>query len=108
MKILYIYKTAKGEEPFTKWLNSIKDKITRGRIRRRIDRLYLGNEGEHKSVGGGVLELKLAFGPGYRVYYGKQGDAIIILLTGGNKSTQATDIKLAQCFWEDFKRCNHD
>lgn len=107
MKTIYIHKTSEGNEPYTNWLDSIRDKIIKARIRRRIDRLYDGNEGDHKSVGQGVFELRLSFGSGYRIYYGKQNEELIILLLGGDKSSQASDIKLAQQYWENFKRCNH-
>lgn len=94
-----LYKTASGKAPFEDWLSKIKDKTTKARIRRRIDRLTFGHEGDCKSVGGGVYELRLMFGSGYRVYYGKSGDTVIILLLGGDKGSQADDIKQAQNYW---------
>lgn len=108
MKTVYIYKTTKGEEPLTNWLDAIKDKVIKARIWRRIDRLYDGNEGDHKSVGQGVFELRLSFGSGYRIYYGKRNNEMIVLLIGGDKNFQYNDILLAQQYWADFKRCNHD
>jgi putative addiction module killer protein len=66
--------------------------------------LSLGNMSEVKSVGGGVLERRLDFGPGYRLYFGRDGEALIILLVGGTKSRQQRDIVTAQAFWEDYKR----
>lgn len=66
--------------------------------------LSLGNMSEVKSVGGGVLERRLDFGPGYRLYFGRDGEMLIILLAGGTKSRQQRDIATAQAFWEDYKR----
>jgi putative addiction module killer protein len=107
MNTIRIYKSESGQEPFSGWLKKLKDKSARAHIRRRIDRLHLGNEGDHKSVGQGVFELRLAFGPGYRVYYGKANDALVVLLCGGDKSSQSKDIKLAQKYWLQFKEnCN--
>jgi putative addiction module killer protein len=107
MKQIRIYKTRDGKEPFNTWLENIKDKITKARIRRRIDRLYLGNEGDHKHVGNGVFELRLAFGSGYRVYYAKEGDVTYILLLGGDKKTQSNDINLAHKYWLELKSGGH-
>lgn len=103
MKQIRIYKTKDGEEPYTKWLDSIKDKVTRARIRRRVDRLCLGNEGDHKHVGDGVFELRMQFSSGYRVYYAKEANITYILLLGGDKKTQSNDIKLAQTYWHKLK-----
>ena len=103
MKQIRIYKTSDGKEPFTSWLDSIKDKITKAWIRRRVDRLYLGSEGDHKHVGNGVFELRLAFGSGYRVYYAKEVDITYILLPGGDKKTQSNDINLAEKYWLTLK-----
>lgn len=101
MKEIRIFKTISGKEPFEDWLVNIKDKTIKARIRRRIDRLMLGHEGDSKSVSKGVYELRLMFGSGYRIYYGKLGDLIIVLLLGGDKSTQEDDIKKAQAYWKE-------
>ncbi|MCF6767385.1 type II toxin-antitoxin system RelE/ParE family toxin [Thiotrichales bacterium 19S11-10] len=103
MKEIRIFQTDDGKEPFLIWLDSIKDKVIRARIKRRIDRLYLGNEGDHKSVGDGVFELRIAFGSGYRFYYAKEKDVIYILLLGGDKKTQTKDIKQAKTYWSELK-----
>lgn len=102
MKEIRIFKTKDGKEPFLSWLNSIKDKIIKARIKRRIDRLYFGNEGDHKSVGDGVFELRMAFGSGYKE------DVIYILLLGGDKKTQTEDIKLAKEYWNQLKKRGGD
>lgn len=101
MKEIRLYKTDSGKEPFEDWLVKIKDKTTKARIRRRIDRLSFGHEGDCKSVAGGVYELRLMFGSGYRIYYGKVGDIVIILLLGGDKGSQEEDIKKAHRYWRE-------
>lgn len=93
---------ADGKAPFEKWFGALKDKTTKARIATRLDRLRLGNFGDCKSVGAGVLELRINTGPGYRVYFGLLGSEIVLLLGGGDKSTQQKDIKLAQTNWRIF------
>jgi len=88
-----------GREPFTDWLNSL-DLQTRARIRVRIDRLEDGLFGDVEPVGEGVSELRLDFGPGYRVYFGQIGLQIHLLL-GGSKQGQSTDIRKAKKFWRE-------
>ena len=102
-KILRNYITPSGKVPFLEWLNSIKDPITRFRVRRRLDRLELGNLGDCKSVGDEVFELRLAFGPGYRIYFAEQDNLIIILLCAGDKNRQKNDIKKAKMYWHELK-----
>ena len=97
-----IYVDANNGIPFVDWLENLKDQRGRYRIKERLDRVALGNLGHYKSVGDGVYELKMAFGPGYRVYYGKDGNNLILLLCGGDKSTQSKDIKKAKAYWRDY------
>jgi putative addiction module killer protein len=80
---------------FAKWLDNLNDTRARARILVRIERLAAGNPGDAKPVGEGVSELRIDYGPGYRVYYKKQGRKVIILLAGGDKRTQSKDIKTA-------------
>jgi putative addiction module killer protein len=82
-------------EIFAKWLDGLHDIRARARILVRIERLAAGNPGDIKSVGEGVSELRIDYGPGYRVYYKKQGQKVVILLAGGDKSTQTKDIRTA-------------
>ncbi|HJX32148.1 MAG TPA: type II toxin-antitoxin system RelE/ParE family toxin [Thermodesulfobacteriota bacterium] len=82
-------------ETFAKWLDGIQDIRARARILVRIERLSAGNPGDVKPVGEGVSELRIDYGPGYRVYYKEQGREVIILLAGGDKHSQAKDIKTA-------------
>lgn len=79
------------------------DGTTRNRIRQRIARVRLGNFGDTRSVGEGVQELRIHFGPGYRVYLGREGEAIVILLCGGDKGAQERDIERAQVYWRDHR-----
>lgn len=85
----------KVTEVYLDWVNSLKDRVGRARIQVRVDRLVHGNPGKHRVLTDGVCELKIDFGPGYRVYYIERGGALIVLLAGGDKSTQAQDIKTA-------------
>jgi putative addiction module killer protein len=80
---------------FAKWIDGLRDLRARARIQARIERLAMGNPGDVRPVGEGVSELRLDYGPGYRVYYKKRERRLIILLAGGDKSTQARDIKAA-------------
>ena len=82
-------------EVYRDWINSLKDRAGRARIQVRVDRLAHGNPGQHRNLAGGIAELKIDFGPGYRVYYTERGGELIILLAGGDKSTQQQDIKTA-------------
>ena len=87
-------------EAFSGWLRRLRDAGAVARIVGRIRRMELGNPGDAKSVGGGVMEMRIAYGPGYRVYYVQRGAAIVILLCGGDKRTQRQDIKRAQALAE--------
>ena len=87
-----VYKT----KIFTDWFNSLKNQTAKNKIRIRIDRIELGNLGDHHSIGDGVSELRITYGPGYRIYYVIRGREIIILLCGGDKSGQNRDIKRAK------------
>ena len=87
-------------EEFSGWLRRLKDGRAKARIAARIERMALGNRGDAKSVGKGVMEMRIAYGPGYRVYYVQRGAAIVILLCGGDKRTQRQDIKRAQALAE--------
>lgn len=92
-----------GRCPFRKWLNSLRDVTARAKIRLRVDRLEAGNLGDFKPVGNGVFELRIDYGPGYRVYYGQVERTIVLLLCGGDKSTQEKDIVKAQEYWTDSR-----
>lgn len=98
------YETKEGKKPFTEWFRGLKDAKGKDAIVQRIDRAKLGNLGDFGPVGDGVLELRIHVGPGYRVYIGLDGQELVILLCGGDKSTQAgKDIELAREFWADYQ-----
>jgi putative addiction module killer protein len=92
----------RGRSPFRNWLVRL-DTPTRARVQARILRFELGNLGDHKPVGNGVWEARLAFGPGYRLYFGKSGQDIVLLLLGGDKRSQDQDIKKAREFWTQYR-----
>jgi putative addiction module killer protein len=83
-------------EEFATWLSSLRDRQGRAKILVRIDRLEDGNPGKTRSVGSGVMEMKIDFGPGYRVYYTQRGEVMVLLLCGGDKNTQEKDIARAK------------
>ena len=102
-KKVIVYRTVTDKEPFTDWLNSLRDPTIRRRILKRLLRLEQGNYGDFKPVGGGVIELRCFFGAGYRVYFAEDGDSLIILLCGGDKSSQRRDIQQAQAYWQEYQ-----
>jgi putative addiction module killer protein len=92
---------------YDRWIRKLKDRRAAARVQVRVDRLAGGNPGDVKSVGAGVLELRIDYGPGYRVYYLQDGDRLILLLCGGDKSSQSNDIRNAQGIameWKEEKR----
>jgi putative addiction module killer protein len=98
------YITAEGRTPFTEWLDALRDRNVRVRIKSRLDRVQQGNFGDIKSVGEGVFELRINYGPGYRVYFGQVGLTIVVILVAGDKSTQEQDIRQAIVYWKDYER----
>lgn len=90
-------------DTFDGWLIGLRDRQARIRIQAKVDRLIEGNPGDVKPVGGGVSELRIDYGPGYRVYFMRSGPLIIVLLAGGDKQTQAADIKRAIAIAQDWK-----
>ena len=94
--------TVQKSSTFNKWLEALRDTVGRARILDRIDRVREGHFGETKPVGDGVSELKFKFSPGYRVYYIRQGDTVVILLCGGDKSSQDKDIKRAKRIAQEY------
>ena len=100
---IQIYRDKNGNEPFERWLTSIRDNRTVARIDNRLKRVRLGQLGDHRSIGEGVFEFRLDFGPGYRIYFGRIGNQRLLLLMGGDKNSQAKDIARAKQYWKDFK-----
>jgi putative addiction module killer protein len=97
------YVTADGQIPFDNWFDSIRVSKTQTIISKRLDRVRMGNLGDYRSVGGGVFELRIDYGPGYRIYFGQVGTTIVLLLCGGDKSSQIKDIRQAQKYWRDYR-----
>lgn len=100
--IILEYSTDEGRNPFTRWFAGLNAQAAL-KVRTAIARLESGNLSNTKSVGAGVLECRIDFGPGYRVYFGKDGGRLIILLGGGTKKRQSSDIAAAREYWNDYK-----
>ena len=98
------YLTVSGKDLYQQWLDELKDLKARVVIQRRIDRVVNGNFGDHRFCEEGVWELKIDFGPGYRVYYAQAGATTVLLLCGGSKRTQSADIKEAVRYWGNYQR----
>ena len=100
---LRYYQTSAFEQPFVEWLRGLNDRQARTRIEARLARAAVGNLGDVEPVGAGVMELRIDWGPGYRVYFGRIGQVVVLLLCGGDKRTQQRDIKRAKAYFEDYK-----
>lgn len=98
------YRTASGKVPYQEWLARLRDTTAKAAVTRRIIRIELHDLGDHRRVGDGVSELRIAVGPGYRVYFGKVGTRIIVLLCAGDKGSQERDIAKAKTYWSDHQR----
>ena len=101
---VFRYQIEDGKEPLTDWLQSLQDKQAQAKIRVRLKRLEAGNFGDCYPVGEGVQELRKHLDAGYRVYFGRHGRIVVILLCGGSKELQPADIKAAKAYWADWKR----
>lgn len=102
-KEIVAFRAKDGGVPFEDWLDDLNDKRAVARVLARLARVRHGNLGDCKSVGGGVAELRVDYGPGYRVYFGQKGRTVVVLLCGGDKRTQDRDIQMAKQFWHEFK-----
>ena len=100
---LRYYQTATEERPFVEWLQALKDRQARTRVEARLARVAAGNLGDIETVGEGVMELRIDWGPGYRVYFSRLGQVIVLLLCGGDKRTQQKDIERAKDYFKDYK-----
>lgn len=103
-----LYVQADGKIPYEKWFKKLKDRNAKAKIAARLDRVLLGNLGEWNTIGEGMYEMKINYGPGYRVYFGREGNELILLLCGGDKSTQQRDINKAKEYWNDYKRRQYE
>ncbi|MBU6155275.1 MAG: type II toxin-antitoxin system RelE/ParE family toxin [Bdellovibrionales bacterium] len=106
IKTILQYVSENGEIPVRLWMESLHP-TAMFRVEARLDRLSSGNLGDWKSVGEGVFELRLQFGPGYRVYFAYHREDTLIVLLGGDKGSQEKDVKVARGYWADFKRRNN-
>ncbi len=100
------YIAPNGKALFSEWLKGLRDRQARARILTRINRVRLGNFGDCKSLGDGLFEFRMTFGPGYRVYFGRVDEQVILLLCGGDKSSQNKDIETARAAWIDYRSRN--
>ena len=100
---LQFYKAPNGSEPFTEWFKTIQDTRAQSSIRSRFIYLEQGNFGDYRSVGGGVFELRIHVGAGYRVCFAEVNNTIVLLLCGGDKSSQTQDIQRAKTYWQEYK-----
>lgn len=103
-KEIEYYQTREGTIPFREWLAGLKDREAQMRIDARLVRLRSGNPGDVKAVGAGVSELRVDYGPGYRIYFAMAATTLVVLLCGGDKRMQAADIKRAKKFWTDYQQ----
>ena len=97
------YRDTHGNIPYDRWFRTLRDVRAKSRIQIRVDRLSLGLEGDARSVGEGVRELRIPEGKGYRVYYAWDDQKAVLLLCGGDKSTQSKDIRMAKRYWRDYR-----
>ena len=100
---LEYYLDERDKAPFIEWLEALRDRTGVARIIVRLDRVHIGNFGRVEPVGSGVSELKIDYGPGYRVYFAMTGKTVVLLLIGGDKSTQKRDIETAKSYWQRYK-----
>lgn len=103
MAELRYYQTSVGARPFADWLQGLADRQARARIDARLARVITGNLGDVRPVGAGVLEMRIDWGPGYRIYFAQVGRVIVLLLCGGDKRSQSRDIEHAKAYFQDFK-----
>ena len=102
-RIIDFYQIPNGPEPFREWFLSLRDTRVQQRIQARLTFVRADNLGDHRFVGDGVWELRLDFGPGYRIYYGEVDNTVVLLLCGGDKSSQRRDIERAKNYWKEYK-----
>jgi putative addiction module killer protein len=97
------YRTIAGDEPFTQWLTALGDRQARARVLVRLERLEVGKAGDARYLREGVSELRIDWGPGYRVCFGREGDSLVVLLCGGDKRRQAADVERAVNLWHEYE-----
>jgi putative addiction module killer protein len=105
-RTVLVYERPDGSQPYIEWLSCIQDIRARATITTRLNRVALGLLGDHHDLGNGVWELRIDYGPGYRIYYGEWHGYVVLLLMGGTKRGQQRDIKTAKEYFENFKQRN--
>ena len=100
------YTDERGKSPYAEWLHSLRDVRAKAKIIMQVDKIELNLFGDVKPIGEGLSELRIHYGPGYRVYYVQEARQVFLLLCGGDKSAQSKDIKKAKAYWKDHKRRN--
>jgi putative addiction module killer protein len=100
-KEIRIYENEEGHAPFSEWMDRQQAPLY-GKLMARLERVELGNLGDHRGIGEGVFELRIDFGPGYRIYFGLDGSELVVLLIGGTKKTQQRDIDTAKHYWRNY------
>lgn len=108
MKEIQFFENDNGKEPFTEWFAGLRDIMAKIKVRQRLDRMSKGNFGYVEPVGEGVSEAKIDYGPGYRIYFANLSKKRILILYGGDKSTQKKDIKKSQKYFKEFKLENNE
>ena len=98
------YITAGGVDVFADWIDSLRDQRAAAKVLTRINRLALGNFGDYRALEGGVIELRIDWGPGYRVYFARVGKVVVLLLCAGDKKSQSRDIEDAKAYLQDYKK----
>ena len=106
MHDIQTYQATDGSEPYALWLTGLSDRQARARVLVRVQRMAAGNFGDCKPLDAGVWELRIDWGPGYRVYYALAGHRVVLLLVGGDKRRQRADITAAVGYWQDWQRRN--
>ncbi|ARN75969.1 type II toxin-antitoxin system RelE/ParE family toxin [Oceanicoccus sagamiensis] len=105
---VYEYRDIFGRSPYARWLKHLRDPRAKAKIILQVDKMELGLFADVEPIGEGLSELRIHYGPGYRIYFGKQGRLVYLLLCGGDKSSQSQDIKKAKARWHDYQRRNND
>lgn len=105
---IYEYVDDKGVSPYAQWLSNLRDARAKAKIMIQVDKMEIGLLGDVEPIGEGLSELRIHYGPGYRVYFGKEGQRVYLLLCGGDKSSQSKDIKKAKDYWKDHRGRNKD
>jgi putative addiction module killer protein len=100
-KEIRIYENEEGHAPFSEWMDRQQAPLY-GKLMARLERVELGNLGDHRGIGEGVFELRIDFGPGYRIYFGLDGSELVVLLIGGTKKTQQREIDTAKHYWRNY------